>query len=257
MTRSTTQAKVHASYRGDATRPQTRKTAKQLLLVNRISNITLSLVIVRKLCGRAFERISQMELYMLMKNIPLSNIDLARVKRDAKENSRYQKVKYCEALNNIANVFGYQTFDNLRSAVIAEKKTTPKTKLASVNPELEELLTWFRTRFTLKKNYESRVSPVIARSLKYYERSSSRSAIPPVFVDEEIDFGYKYTEFKVSRHPQALEAENILEAEGEWVSNAFLDSLFIRQGGLLGDMPDVHEVVGDRITISAIYEENA
>jgi hypothetical protein len=55
------------------------------------------------------------------------------------------------------------------------------------------------------------------------------------------------------RHPQALAAEEFLEAEGEWVSNAWLDSLKIRRGGFWGNGQD--DLVGHRITLPLFNDE--
>ena len=83
-----------------------------------------------------------------------------------------------------------------------------------------------------------------------------KSSLRPVNVADEIDFGYDYSQFRLSRHPKALAAEELLEAEGEWVANTFLDSLRIQKGGvssLYGDGLDA--VVGERITFAVVDEE--
>ncbi|PYD07249.1 hypothetical protein DND36_32845, partial [Pseudomonas savastanoi pv. glycinea] len=59
--------------------------------------------------------------------------------------------------------------------------------------------------------------------------------------------------FQTARHPKALIAQELLEAEGEWVANTFLDSLKIQKGGYWGDGADI--VVGDRVTILAFDEQ--
>jgi len=179
----------------------------------------------------------------------IRKIDLDRVKRDAKRRRDAKGISLCEAQNEIARDYGYQTFESLRSAVMATRVVPSTARPVLDDPGLEDLLAWFRSRFTHINDYEARVSPLIAKSLKQYERIHGKSALRPVDVGDEIDFGYDYKPFRFSRHPKALAAQNLLEIEGEWVANSFLDSLRIRKGGFLGDGPD--QVVGDRITIAA------
>lgn len=182
----------------------------------------------------------------------LTRIDLDRVKRDAKRLIKTRNISLCEVQNEIACGFGYQTFESLRVAVMAARVASSPTRPVSDDPDLEDLLAWFKSRFTRINDYEARISTLIAKSLRQYERKNGRSALRPVDIGDEIDFGYDYRPFRFSRHPKALVAENLLEAEGEWVANTFLDSLRIRKGGFWGDGPD--DVVGDRIAFGVFNE---
>jgi len=179
----------------------------------------------------------------------LTHIDLDRVKRDAKRRCKTLNISLCKAQNEIAHGFGYQTFESLRAAVITARTATSTTSYVPDDPDLDALLAWFRSRYTHINEYKSRVSPVIAESLRQYERRHGRSALHVIDVADEIDFKYEYRPFQLMRHPKALIAQNLLEAEGEWVANTFLDTLQIREGGFWGDGADT--VVGDRITIQA------
>lgn len=182
--------------------------------------------------------------------INLSKIDLDRVKREAKLLTKNSDLKYCAALNNIAHSYGFETFENLRSKVMAARLATPQTE--PDEPGVEAILTWFRSHFTRIGEVEKRVTSQIAKSLRSYQKASGRSPFHPVDIGEEIDFGYDPQPFKTKRHPQALVAEKLLEAEGEWVSNVWLDSLRIRRGGGWGNGQD--DLVGHRITLP-LYNE--
>jgi len=182
----------------------------------------------------------------------LSKIDLKRLKREAKRLRDTSNIPLCKAQNEIALDFGCQTFESLRSAVMAARKASSTNCPVLDDPGLEDLLAWFRSHYTRINDYEARVSPMIADSLRQYERINGKSALQSVDVGDEIDFRYDYEPFRINRHPRALAAQNILEDEGKWVANSFLDSLKIRKGGLWGDGPD--QVVGDRLTIAAFDE---
>ncbi|PYD32850.1 hypothetical protein DND58_05600 [Pseudomonas syringae pv. pisi] len=190
---------------------------------------------------------------MSNEKLDTTNIDLDRVKRDAKRLSKAHDISLCKAQNEIACGFGYQTFENLRAAVIAVRVASSQTLCVSDDPDLEALLDWFRSRFTHVDKHEMRVSPRIAKSLKQYEQRYGSSVLRPIDVGDEIDFGYHYQPFQTARHPKALIAQELLEAEGEWVANTFLDSLKIQKGGYWGDGADM--VVGDRVTILAFDEQ--
>ena len=182
-----------------------------------------------------------------------TNIDLDRVKRDAKRLCKAHNISLCKAQNEIACGFGYQTFESLRAAVIAARAASSPTLSVSDDLDLEAMLDWFRSRFTHVDKYEMRISPIIAKSLKQYEHRHGSSVLRPIDVGDEIDFGYNYQPFQITRHPKALIAQELLEAEGEWVANTFLDSLKIHKGGYWGDGADM--VVGDRVTILAFDEQ--
>lgn len=190
---------------------------------------------------------------MSIKLIDLHKIDLDRVKRNAKRLRTAGNISLCEAQNNLAQSYGYETFSSLRTAVMAARSKASPTLPISTDPDLDALLDWFRSRYTRVEQYESRVAPVIAKSLKQYERRHETSALHTVDVGDEIDFRYQYRPFQMTRHPKALEGQDLLEAEGEWVENTFLDGLRLRKGGFWGDGPDT--IVGDRITIQAFNEE--
>lgn len=194
---------------------------------------------------------------MSSEKLELSKIDLDRVKRDAKRLQKTQHISLCEAQNEIARGFGFHTFEILRTAVIAARAALSPPRPISDDPDLEKLLTWFRSRFTHIDHYESRLSPLIAKSLRLHVHKHGKSSLRPINVADEIDFGYDYNQFSWSRHPKALAAEEILEAEGEWVANTFLDSLRIQKDGLsilFGVSRDA--VVGDRFTIAVADEED-
>lgn len=186
--------------------------------------------------------------------IELSKVDLDRLKRDAKSRSKTDQVSYCEALNLIAREYGFQTYENLKDAV-RNHKASPPDPVAQEDEDAgrEKILAWFRSRFTLIDNYSARVSPRISKSLMDFECASGRSALVPVDIGLEIDFGYEYQPYRHTRHPGALAAEEILESEGVWVANAFLDSLRVLKGGYL--LGDSDRVVGHRISIIAADEE--
>lgn len=190
--------------------------------------------------------------------LELIKIDLDRVKSDAKRIHKTQDISLCEAQNKIACSFGYHTFETLRTAVLAARAAQPIPRSASDDPDLEKLLSWFRSRFTHIDHYESRLSPLIAKSLKLHVQKHGKSSLRPVNVADEIDFGYDPNPFRMKRHPKALAAEEFLEAEGEWVANTFLDSLRIQKSGLRSLWGDDHDtVVGDRFTIPVVDEEEA
>lgn len=190
---------------------------------------------------------------MSIKSTELHKIDLDRVKRNAKSLREVGNISLCKAQNKLAQRYGYQTFASLRTAVMAARSTASPTLPVSADPDLDALLDWFRSRYTRIDQYESRVSLVIAKSLRQYEHRHGTSALHTVDVGDEIDFQYQYRPFQITRHPKALEAQDLLEAEGEWVENAFLDGLRVRKGGFWGDGPDT--IVGDRITILAFDED--
>lgn len=190
---------------------------------------------------------------MSIKSPELHKIDLDRVKRNAKSLREAGNISLCEAQNKLAQSYGYQTFASLRTAVMAARSTASPTLPVSADPDLDALLDWFRSRYTRIDQYGSRVSPVIAKSLRQYEHRHGTSALHTVDVGDEIDFQYQYRPFQMARHPKALEAQDLLEAEGEWVENAFLDGLRVRKGGFWGDGPDT--IVGDRITILAFDKD--
>lgn len=181
----------------------------------------------------------------------LTRIDLDRVKRDAKRLCKIRNISLCETQNEIARSFGFQTFESMRAKVMAARVVASPRPISD-DPDLEDLLAWFKSRFTPISDYDARVSPIIAKSLRHYERIQGRPALLPVDVGDEIDFGYDYRPFRISRHPKALVAEELLEAEGEWVANTFLDSLRIHKGGFLGNGPD--DVVGHRIALEVFDE---
>jgi len=181
--------------------------------------------------------------------IDLPKIDLNRFKRDAKRSAKLSGLKYCAVLNDHARMYGFETFENLQAKV---REARSATSLAQTDPELEALLTWFRSHFTPIAKISTRVSPQIAKSLRNHLETRGRLPCPPVEIADEIDFGYDVKPFQTTRHPQALMAEMLLETEGMWVANAWLDSLKIRKGGLWGDGQD--DVIGDRITLSLARE---
>ncbi|WP_313484794.1 hypothetical protein [Stutzerimonas kunmingensis] len=182
--------------------------------------------------------------------IELSKIDLGRVKREAKRTAKHSRLKYCAVLNDCARVYGFETFASLQSNVKAARHATSPAE--PIEPELEALLTWFRSRFTRIEDVGKYVSPLIAKALRDHQRATGRPPFHMIDIGDEIDFGYNPKPFQTRRHPQALAAEMLLEAEGDWVSNTWLDSLKVRKGGLWGDGQD--DVVGHRITLS-IYDE--
>lgn len=192
---------------------------------------------------------------MSCEKLELIKIDLDRVKKEAKRLHKTQDLSLCEAQNKIACRFGYQTFESLRTAVLAARASQPITPSAPNDPDLEKLLSWFRSRYTHIDHYESRLSPLIAKSLRLHVHKRGKSSLRPVNVADEIDFGYDLNPFRMKRHPKALAAEELLEAEGEWVANTFLDSLRIQKVNLLGGGHDA--VVGDRFTIPVADEEEA
>lgn len=178
--------------------------------------------------------------------IDLSRLDLNRFKRNAKRSSKRSGQPYCTVLNDDARRYGFETFESLRVEVESRRSTSFRAE--AVDPELEALLAWFRSRFTRVEEVGERVPERIVRSLRLFHETTGRSPYPQVDVGDEIDFGYRRSAFQLYRHPQALVAEELLEAEGPWVPNAWLDSLKIRQGGFLGDGPD--DVVGYRISFA-------
>lgn len=195
---------------------------------------------------------------MSYEKLELNSIDLNRVKRNAKLLQKTQHISLCEAQNKIACEFGYHTFERLRTAVLAARAAQPIPRSASDDPDLEKILSWFRSRFTHIDHYESRLSPLIAKSLRFHVHKHGKSSLRLVNVADEIDFGYDPNPFRLKRHPKALAAEELLEAEGEWVANTFLDSLRIHKGGLWNLWGDDHDaVVGDRFTIPVADEEEA
>ena len=127
---------------------------------------------------------------MSYEKLDLSRIDLDRVKRDAKRLQKTQHISLCEAQNEIACGFGYHTFESLRTAVIAERAAPPLPRPVSDDADLENLLTWFRSRFTHIDHYESLLSPLIAKSLRLHVHKHGKSSLRPVNVADEIDFGY-------------------------------------------------------------------
>ena len=181
--------------------------------------------------------------------IDLHKIDLNRFKRKAKRSARLYGLKYCAVLNDHARMYGFETFENLQTKV---REARSVTSPAPTNPELEALLIWFRSHFTPITKVSTRVSPQIAKSLESHFETRGSFPCPPVDIADEIDYGYDVKPFQTTRHPQALIAERLLETEGMWVANAWLDRLKIRKGGLLGDGQD--DVVGDRITLSLARE---
>lgn len=188
----------------------------------------------------------------------LSSIDLDRVKRDAKRLQKTEHISLCKAQNKIACEFGYNTFQSLQAAVKDARAAPSHPHAVSGDQDLDQLLTWFRSRFTHIDHYESRLSPLVAKSLRLHVQKHGKSTLRPVNVADEIDFGYDFSQFRLSRHPKALAAEELLEAEGEWVANTFLDSLRVQKDGLWSLWGDGHDaVVGDRFTIPVINEEEA
>lgn len=182
--------------------------------------------------------------------IDLSKVGLDRIKREAKRSAKLSGQGYCAVLNEHARKYGFETFASLQSNVKAARLATSQAD--PIGPELEALLAWFRSRFTRIEDVGKYVSPLIAKALRDHQRATGRPPFHTIDIGDEIDFGYKPKPFQTRRHPQALAAEMLLEAEGDWVSNTWLDSLKVRKGGLWGDGQD--DVVGHRITLS-IYDE--
>lgn len=189
---------------------------------------------------------------MIFEKSDLTRIDLDRVKRNAKCLSKTHNISLCKAQNEIACSFGFQTFESLRVAVLAARVPSSPTLTVSDDPDLENILAWFKSRFTNISKYEARVSPLIAKSLRQYVLRHGSSVLRPVDVADEIDYGYDFNQFRLGRHPKALAAEILLEAEGQWVANTFLDGFSIRKGGFGGDGSD--DVVGHNLAFNLFDE---
>lgn len=187
--------------------------------------------------------------------IDLAKFDPARFKGEAKRLSKAEGIGHVKALDQLARPYGFANYQSLHKHWLTQRQPEISSAApAEKDAELDALLAWFRSRYTRHGEYESRVSPRIARSLKHFERTGRRHQVPVVDVGDEIDFNYQRRAFQTNRHPRALAAEQILEVEGPWVANAFLDGLKIRHGGLFGDGAD--EIAGYRFTILALDEED-
>ncbi len=186
------------------------------------------------------------------KKTDLASFDPARFKREAKKLSKAEGIGHVKALDQLARPYGFAHYESLHKHWLTSCATEIEIEApVEKDMELDALLGWFKNRYTRHDDYETRVSSRIAKSLRLFERSGGH--VPVVNVGDEIDFGYRFTPFRIDRHPKALTAEQILEAEGEWVQNTFLDSLKIRRVGLFAEGAD--QIVGDRLTIMAVDEK--